>query len=201
MFSIDVALVTLTTADVVTSSFVFRMLPLLDSDSVIRSCGRLTTFKSLFYDETITKSSLCDFVCFCTRATHLEATSDLTTEKFLGASLRFVASLSHQGLSWHFNPPGAPHIGSLWDAGSRVSRHTSTGRWVILNIPFKSYPLYCVVSRHVSTPDQFPMSGDPSDILTSGVFSDRRTFTRPRRISHHRRSPFYPEPVAATQRP
>ncbi|XP_043657462.1 uncharacterized protein LOC122622885 [Drosophila teissieri] len=101
----------------------------------------------------ITKDYVCVFVCFSTKAIHLEATSDLTTEKFLGAFSRFAArrgcplhlysdkslsvgaekaltedfiaavkekvtsSFSHQSLSWHFNPPGAPHMGGLWEAG------------------------------------------------------------------------------------
>ncbi|XP_043654518.1 uncharacterized protein LOC122620904 isoform X3 [Drosophila teissieri] len=102
----------------------------------------------------ITKGYVCVFVCFSTKAIHLEATSDLTTEKFLGAFSRFAArrgcplhlysdngktfvgaekaltedfiaavkekvtsSFSHQSLSWHFNPPGAPHMGGLWEAG------------------------------------------------------------------------------------
>ncbi|XP_039233225.2 uncharacterized protein LOC120322239 [Drosophila yakuba] len=39
----------------------------------------------------ITKGYVCVFVCFSTKAIHLEATSDLTTEKFLGAFSRFAA--------------------------------------------------------------------------------------------------------------
>ncbi|XP_043867343.1 uncharacterized protein LOC122757842 [Drosophila mojavensis] len=102
----------------------------------------------------ITKGYVCVFVCFSTKAIHLEATSDLTTEKFLAAFSRlvarrgcpqkiysdngktfvgatktlsrdFVESLrsevlakhSLHSLSWHFNPPSAPHMGGLWEAG------------------------------------------------------------------------------------
>ncbi|XP_060665574.1 uncharacterized protein LOC132797817 [Drosophila nasuta] len=39
----------------------------------------------------ITKGYVCVFVCFSTKAIHLEATSDLTTEKFLAAFSRFIA--------------------------------------------------------------------------------------------------------------
>ncbi|XP_060658795.1 uncharacterized protein LOC132793132 [Drosophila nasuta] len=97
---------------------------------------------------------VCVFVCFSTKAIHLEATSDLTTEKFLAAFSRFIARRgcphqmysdngktfvgadkvisndfleatreciiaqhAHKSLSWHFNPPGAPHMGGLWEAG------------------------------------------------------------------------------------
>ncbi|XP_043063811.1 uncharacterized protein LOC122319976 [Drosophila ficusphila] len=102
----------------------------------------------------ITKGYVCVFVCFSTKAIHLEPTSDLTTEKFLAAFARFVArrgcpqrvhsdngktfvgaatllsrdfmqtikesvagTYSHQGLVWRFIPPGAPHMGGLWEAG------------------------------------------------------------------------------------
>jgi len=39
----------------------------------------------------ITKGYVCVFVCFSTKDIHLEPTSDLTTEKFLAAFVRFVA--------------------------------------------------------------------------------------------------------------
>jgi len=39
----------------------------------------------------ITKGYVCVFVCFATKAIHLEPTSDLTTENVLAAFARFVA--------------------------------------------------------------------------------------------------------------
>jgi len=102
----------------------------------------------------ITKGYVCVFVCFFTKAIHLEPTSDLITEKFLAAFARFVArrgcpqrvhsdngktfvraatllsrdfmqtikefvtdTYSHQGILRRFIPPGAPHMGGLWEAG------------------------------------------------------------------------------------
>lgn len=105
----------------------------------------------------ITKGYTCLFVCFSTKAIHLEAVSDLSTSAFLAAFARFisrrgcpskmysdngrnfvgaarqidtnfkalvkvfkdetVAKYSHQQLSWHFIPAGAPHMGGLWEAG------------------------------------------------------------------------------------
>ncbi|XP_075162992.1 uncharacterized protein LOC142235614 [Haematobia irritans] len=105
----------------------------------------------------ITKGYVCIFVCFSTRAIHLEATSDLSTQSFIAALDRFIgrrgcpekifsdngknfigaAELikkdriafmksmqdttiqrhAHQNLEWKFIPPGAPHMGGLWEAG------------------------------------------------------------------------------------
>ncbi|XP_075157786.1 uncharacterized protein LOC142231048 [Haematobia irritans] len=111
----------------------------------------------------ITKGYASIFVCFATRAIHLEAVSDLTTATFLAAFARFVSrrgcpkemfsdngtnfvgasralrsdfrnfirntsseivqSYSNNGLNWHFNPAGAPHMGGLWEAGVQSFKH------------------------------------------------------------------------------
>src|SRR3978361_1509432 len=93
-----------------------------------------------------TKAYLCLFVCFATRAMHLEVASDLSTNTFIAALRRFVARrgrCSHiysdcgtnfvgavkelnshmqaaaeiEAIQWHFNPPSAPHFGGLWESG------------------------------------------------------------------------------------
>lgn len=110
------------------------------------------------------KAYIALFVCFSTKATHLELVSSLTSEAFLAAFRRFVArrgicanlfsdcgtnfigankelrclhktlmeqfkdsslsdQLSKNGTQWHFNPPGAPHFGGIWEAGVKSVKH------------------------------------------------------------------------------
>ncbi|KAI8126852.1 Retrovirus-related Pol polyprotein from transposon 17.6 [Lucilia cuprina] len=105
----------------------------------------------------LTKGYVLVFVCFSTKAIHLELTSEISTSAFMAAFSRFFSrrgcphvmfsdngtafvgaanildrdrtnflSLGRQGLlnqfvfqsiDWRFIPPGAPHMGGLWEAG------------------------------------------------------------------------------------
>ncbi|XP_073821196.1 uncharacterized protein [Musca autumnalis] len=158
----------------------------------------------------ISKGYVCVFVCFSTKAIHLEATSDLSTPTFLAAFSRFISrrgcplhlhsdngttfvgaskvlakefiqtsheaiisGYAHQNLSWHFIPPGAPHMGGLWEAG--VKSFKAHFKKVAKNFKhtFEEFQTLlskieaCLNSRPLS-----PMSQDPSDLsaLTPGHF-------------------------------
>ncbi|XP_058984311.1 uncharacterized protein LOC131805082 [Musca domestica] len=158
----------------------------------------------------ITKGYVCVFVCFSTKAIHLEATSDLSTSNFLAAFNRFVSrrgcplhlhsdngttfvgaskriaknfidtsnqalmsNYAHQNLTWHFIPPGARHMGGLWEAG--VKSFKQHFRKVAGNTKY-TYEEFqtlltkieaCLNSRPIS-----PSSQSPSDFtaLTPGYF-------------------------------
>ncbi|GFS89970.1 uncharacterized protein TNCV_507001 [Trichonephila clavipes] len=49
------------------------------------------------------KSYIAIFICFCTKATHLEVVSDLTTEAFLACLRRFIARRSKPSVIWSDN--------------------------------------------------------------------------------------------------
>ncbi|GFT31247.1 uncharacterized protein TNCV_3480461 [Trichonephila clavipes] len=49
------------------------------------------------------KSYIAIFICFSTKATHLEVVSDLTTEAFLACLRRFIARRSKPSVNWSDN--------------------------------------------------------------------------------------------------
>lgn len=110
------------------------------------------------------KSYFAIFVCFSTKAVHIEVVIDLSSVSFVAAYRRFISRrgavqnlhsdcgtnfIGSQGVitrkmsavesewnenmarelaqfhtEWHFNPPGTPHFGGLWEAGVKsCKRH------------------------------------------------------------------------------
>ncbi|XP_075163135.1 uncharacterized protein LOC142235763 [Haematobia irritans] len=158
----------------------------------------------------ISKGYVCVFVCFSTKAIHLEATSDLSTETFLAAFSRFVSrrgcplhvhsdngtnfvgaskSLAKdfvqmsqqtvqsiygfQGLTWHFIPPGAPHMGSLWEAGVKSFKthfRKVAGQFKHTFEEFQT--LLTRIEACLNSRPLCPISEEPSDLcaLTPGHF-------------------------------
>ncbi|XP_059222185.1 uncharacterized protein LOC131996637 [Stomoxys calcitrans] len=158
----------------------------------------------------MTKGYVCVFVCFSTKAIHLEATSDLSTSAFLAAFSRFIArrgcplhihsdngttfvgasrslakefirssqeailsGYAHQNISWHFIPPGAPHMGGLWEAG--VKSFKLHFRKVAGNVKYTFEEFQTLLSKIESCLNSrplSPMSQSPSDFdaLTPGHF-------------------------------
>lgn len=140
------------------------------------------------------KAYLCLFVCFATKALHLELVSDLTSEAFLAALRRFVARrgrcsqlfsdcgtnfvgahkilINHmqsasktEGISWAFNPPSAPHFGGLWEAGIKsVKTHLNR----IIGDQVLTYEeFYTVLVQIEALLNSRPLcalSSDPNDI-------------------------------------
>ncbi|XP_055633284.1 uncharacterized protein LOC129773664 [Toxorhynchites rutilus septentrionalis] len=94
------------------------------------------------------KAYIAVFVCFSTKAVHLELIGDLTTAAFLAALRRFVShrdasnhlrelydllhdpkvaakitsETSQRGIIWKFIPPRAPNFGGLWEAAVKSAK-------------------------------------------------------------------------------
>ncbi|XP_015608552.1 uncharacterized protein LOC107274207 [Cephus cinctus] len=153
------------------------------------------------------------FVCFATKAVHLEVVMDLSLEAFIGAFRRFTArrglctdlysdrgtnfvgadqqlqyehkifckqiqpaltkELMARGITWHFNPPSAPHFGGLWEAGVKSFKYhlrRVMGRALLGIDEFQTAVTQiegCLNSRPLT-----PMSDNPEDVdvLTPGHF-------------------------------
>lgn len=109
------------------------------------------------------KSYFAIFVCFSTKAVHLEVVIDLSTASFVATYRRFISrrgivrnlysdcgsnfvgseriitrsmtagenkwneimsrELAQYSTQWHFNPPGTPHMGGIWEAGVKSCKH------------------------------------------------------------------------------
>ncbi|XP_046868552.1 uncharacterized protein LOC124461007 [Drosophila willistoni] len=86
---------------------------------------------------------------------------------------KILSHYSHQNLSWHFIPPGAPHMGGLWEAGVKkfktlFYKATSNQRYTFEEFSTLLAKVEaCLNSRPIS-----PMSEDPTDslALTPGHF-------------------------------
>ncbi|XP_075150776.1 uncharacterized protein LOC142224884 [Haematobia irritans] len=158
----------------------------------------------------ITKGYVCVFICFATKAIHLEATSDLSTNTFLAAFSRFVSrrgcplhlhsdngtnlagaskilardflqssqeavesNYGHQNITWHFIPPGAPHMGGLWEAGVKSFKSHFRKIGGNLRHTFEEFQtLLSKIEACLNSRPLYPASQEPSDIsaLTPDIF-------------------------------
>lgn len=161
----------------------------------------------------ISKGYVLVFVCFSTKAIHLELTSDISTNAFLAAFARFfsrrgcpsalysdngksfvgaanilnrdqvnflsdvrkglLSENTFQNLAWHFNPPGAPHMGGLWEAG--VKSFKSHLKKITHSQKFTYEEFYTMLTRIeacLNSRPLCPINDDPSELnpLTPGHF-------------------------------
>lgn len=148
------------------------------------------------------KAYICLFVCMATKALHLELVSDLSSETFLGALRRFISrrgrcnhiysdcgtnfvgasrelinmlksAAEQEQISWHFNPPSAPHFGGLWEAGIKsVKTHIKRVIGDQLLTYEEFYTLLVQIEAVLNSRPLCPQSSDPNDlsVLTPGHF-------------------------------
>ncbi|XP_074034300.1 uncharacterized protein [Leptinotarsa decemlineata] len=136
---------------------------------------------------------ICLFVCFATKALHLELATDLTSETFLAALRRLIArrgrvtkifsdngtnfigasrilksfhiAAQQELIEWSFIPPSSPHFGGLWEAGIKsVKNHISR----VLGNQLLTYEefntLLVQVESVLNSRPLCPISSDPNDL-------------------------------------
>lgn len=161
-----------------------------------------------------TKAYIALFVCFSTKAVHLELVSDLSSGAFLACFRRFTArrgkcadiysdcgtnfvgadkdlqelhaavkiqlsdpvlgnTLANDGTNWHFNPPAAPNMGGLWEAGVKSVKHHL--RRIVGTTPMTFEEVTTVLAQIEACLNSRPitqLTDDPEDFeaLTPGHF-------------------------------
>nr|XP_040241612.2 uncharacterized protein LOC120961699 isoform X1 [Anopheles coluzzii]XP_049461104.1 uncharacterized protein LOC125906417 isoform X1 [Anopheles coluzzii]XP_049463243.1 uncharacterized protein LOC120950902 isoform X1 [Anopheles coluzzii]XP_049464286.1 uncharacterized protein LOC125907234 isoform X1 [Anopheles coluzzii] len=160
------------------------------------------------------KAYLCLFVCFATKAVHLELVCDLSTSAFLAALRRFIARrgkpchihsdngknfegasneitelasliarkeeeqqvnefCTSQGISWHFNPPRAPHFGGLWESAVKVAKRHLYRILGASRLSFEDlYTILTQIEAVMNSRPLLPLSENPDELaaLTPGHF-------------------------------
>jgi hypothetical protein len=91
----------------------------------------------------------------------------------LASQDEIAASLAQDGISWKINPPGAPHMGGLWEAAvksmkSLLRRAMDSNNFTIE----EANTLLCEIEACLNSRPLTPMSTNPSDfaVLTPGHF-------------------------------
>lgn len=142
------------------------------------------------------------FVCFTTRAIHIEAVSSLSTDCFLAALKRFTSrrgvpsdifsdcgtnfkgadkvllelfnisispevqgAVAAMRIKWHFNPPGAPHFGGLWEAGVKSIKYHLHRVMGAARLTYEEFiTLTTQIEGILNSRPLIPASTDPSDL-------------------------------------
>ncbi|GFU88064.1 integrase catalytic domain-containing protein [Trichonephila clavipes] len=104
-----------------------RIVPFIPFEKVgLDYAGPIITKPNLKKRSRVTlKSYIAIFICFSTKATHLEVVSDLTTEAFLACLRRFIARRSKPSVIWSDNATnfkGARNILSEWNEICKSNR-------------------------------------------------------------------------------
>ncbi|XP_060665746.1 uncharacterized protein LOC132798036 [Drosophila nasuta] len=143
-------------------------------------CCRSSTNLDFCVLATPIKCYISVFICFASKAIHLELVKDLTTAAFLGAlkdSCHFKLLLSDphkesvhrvclmDNIEWKFIPPRSPHFGGLWEAAVKSAKHhlyRSVGRSILNYDELRT--LVCQIAAIINSRPLLSISESPDDL-------------------------------------
>lgn len=141
-----------------------------------------------------TKSYICLFVCFATKALHLELASDLSSEAFLCAFRRFISrrgrcsmifsdcgtnfvgarkqlfslfqnAAETENIEWKLHPPSGPHFSGLAEAGVKsVKTHLNRVLGQQVLTYEEFYTVLVQIEALLNSRPISPISSDPNDL-------------------------------------
>ncbi|GFU32891.1 integrase catalytic domain-containing protein [Trichonephila clavipes] len=167
------------------------------------------------------KAYIALFVCFTTRAIHLDLVIDFSADAFTAAQKRFISHrrkcsdiysdcgsnfvgakrklmefeklaksdnynknvskfLTDNGIKWHQNVPGAPHMGGLWEAGIKSTKYHLKRVVGETKLTYEEFETFLTqIEICLNSGPLTPISNDPNDIsaLTPGHFIIGRPLT------------------------
>ncbi|XP_043492375.1 uncharacterized protein LOC122517844 [Polistes fuscatus] len=159
-------------------------------------CGPVFLKEKQYRNRGRIKAYVAIFVCFSTKAVHLELASDLTTETFLAALRRFMArrgkssdiysnnatnfvgaanvlqdrvsrKLSDEGIRWHFIFPRSPHFGGIWEAAVKSFKHHLIRVIGETLLTYEAMQTYVLeIEAILNSRPLTPLSDDPNDLRT-----------------------------------
>ncbi|XP_063932288.1 uncharacterized protein LOC135144238 [Zophobas morio] len=120
------------------------------------------------------------FVCFSTRAVHIELVCECSSLAFLNALKRFISrrgqphelhsdnvlkSLTNMGINWQFIPPHAPHMGGIWEAAIKsVKGHLRRILGNVLLHYEEMNTILIMIEACLNSRPITPLSNDPNDL-------------------------------------
>ncbi|GFW36934.1 integrase catalytic domain-containing protein [Trichonephila clavipes] len=131
--------------------------------------GPIITKPNLKRYRVTLKSYIAIFICFCTKATHFEVVSDLTTDSFLASLRRFVARRSKPATIWSDNATNFKGAKNVLDSLLKICQSDPVQKY---SAKEELTTLVAQIEAVLNSRPLCPLSADPADLqpLTPGHF-------------------------------